>query len=166
MRDLRTIIKKATAYMLLTCMLFVNSIMCACGDAEPKKHVVITTGFGEDEVFKIGDAKCTLPEVMLYITNLQKQYEKVYGDEIWNTRIDGVSLEDNVKEIALARISQVKAVSLMARERGIELSEDEKKAVDKVTDIYYSSLLKDEIEAMGIKKDTVHDLYEEYALSQ
>jgi len=166
MRDLRTIIKKATAYMLLTCMLFVNSIMCACGESEPKKHVVITTGFGEDEVFKIGDAKCTLPEVMLYITNLQKQYEKVYGDEIWNTRIDGVSLEDNVKEIALARISQVKAVSLMARERGIELSEDEKKAVDKVTNIYYSSLEKNEIEAMGIKRDTVHDLYEEYAISQ
>ena len=76
MKNLKRIIKKATAYMLLTCMLFVNSIMCACGPDDQQKHIVITTGFGEDEVFKIGDATCTLPEVMLYITNLQKQYEK------------------------------------------------------------------------------------------
>ena len=159
-------IKKITAYIVLTCMLFVNSIMSGCGESESQTHIVITTVFSQDEVFKIGEAVCTLPEVMLYITDLQKQYEKVYGDQIWNTRIDGVSLEDNVKEIALARISQVKAVSLMAEERGIKLDDDEQKAVDKVTDIYYSSLKKEEIEAMGISKGTVHDLYEEYALSQ
>ena len=38
------------------------------------KKVVFTTGFGQDEVFRIGSVSCTKPEVMVYLTNVQNRY--------------------------------------------------------------------------------------------
>ena len=85
--------------------LFMAGVSVGCGrDAGIGTKVVLTTGFGKDEVFRIETSVCTLPEIMVYLTNIQNRYESVYGPEIWNTNVDGVTLEQNVKDIALAQI--------------------------------------------------------------
>ncbi len=150
------------AYMMLLVML--TTLIAGCGIKKDTK-IVLTTGFNKDEVFKIGDINCTVPEMMVYLTNLQNQYEAVYGAEIWNTKIDGVTLTDNVKEVALSRMAQVKTMTLLAREQGVALDEQESSRVSKIADIYYDSLSQNEKEAMGIDRDMIVRLYEEYALS-
>ena len=42
---------------------------------------------------------------MVYLTNSQNQYESVYGPEIWKANAEGVTLEQNIKDTALARIA-------------------------------------------------------------
>lgn len=79
--------------------------------------VVFTTGFGKNEVFRIGDESCSKAEIMIYLTTIQNQYANVYGTEIWNTSLNGVTLEDNVKETVLARIAQIKTMYLLAKEK-------------------------------------------------
>ena len=152
-------------YKFITCLLLVSLLLTGCG-AKKDKEIILTTGFGEDEVFKMGESVCTLDEVMVYVADLQKQYEKAYGSQIWNTSIDGVSLENNVKEVALARISQVKAVCLMAQQRGVTLSDEELDLVKKAAEEYYQTYSESERKTLGIKKDTVERLYTEYALSK
>ena len=149
----------------LIALILIPAVLCGCG-MQKDKEVIITTGFNEDEVFKMGDSVCSLDEVMVYIADLQRQYEKAYGSQIWNTNIDGVSLENNVKEVALARISQVKAVCLMAKDRGVDLSDEETKKVREAAEEYYHTFTSDEIKSLGIKKDTIEELYTEYALSK
>ena len=83
--------------------------LTACGGADGTK-VVFTTGFGKNEVFRIGDESCSKAEIMIYLTTIQNQYANVYGTEIWNTSLNGVTLEDNVKETVLARIAQIKTM--------------------------------------------------------
>ncbi len=69
------------AAALLCCTLLALAPLSACGDENSAK-VVFTTGLGPDEVFRIGNGVCTVPEMMVYLTNTQNQYESVYGAEV------------------------------------------------------------------------------------
>lgn len=144
----------------------VISLLTACG-AKNKDgvNVVLTTGLNKDEVFRIGAVSCTLPEIMVYLTNIQNQYERIYGSEIWNVDLDGITLEENVKDIALAQIAQIKTMNLMAEQYEVELTEEENAQVQNAAKAYYSSLNETEIEAMGAEEDTIENLYKEYALA-
>ena len=86
---------------LLVLSFVVVMAFTGCADKEQSDKttkIVLTTGFGEDEVFRIEKSSCTLPEVMVYLTNVKNQYEDVFGSEIWNTSYEGETLENNIKE--------------------------------------------------------------------
>ncbi len=143
--------------LCLTCIL----LLCGCGGTK----VVLTAGFGKDEVFIIGDETCTLPEIMVYLTNVQDQYEEIYGSRIWEASLDGVSLEENVKETVLARIAQVKTMYLMAKEYEVELTEEEERLVSEAAEDYYGSLNEAEITGMNVSRELLERMYREYALA-
>lgn len=151
---------------LVTALILAVMLLSSCGKVNKDTKVVLTTGFAKDELFKIDEINCTIPEMMVYLTNMQNQYEDVYGEQIWETKINGVSLESNVKDNALSKISQVKTIVLLAASRGIELDEKELDKVENATDIYWQSLSESEISGMGIDRDLIYKMYSEYALAE
>jgi len=138
-------------------------LAAACGNSDTK--LVLTTGFERNEIFRIEDVSCSKAEIMVYLTNIQNRYEQVYGSGIWETEIDGVTLEENVKEIGLAKIAQIKAMTLLAQKHNVSLTSEEEFMVKTTADEYYNSLSEKEIEKMGISRDVIVSLYREYALS-
>ena len=84
--------KKAAACLLVWCMAVSPLTGCGARDSDGVK-VVLTTGFEKDEIFRIETMSCTLPEIMVYLTNIQNQYESAYGTEIWNINLGDVTLE-------------------------------------------------------------------------
>ncbi len=143
------------------------SVLNGCGNGDGTgTKVVLTTGFNKDEVFRIETCICTLPEIMVYLTNIQNRYESVYGTEIWNTNVDGVTLEQNVKDIALAQIARIKTMNLMAERYEVTLSDEEKAQAENAANAYYSSLGSEEIEQMGVSEKTISGLYREFALAE
>lgn len=146
----------------LLCM----AMLTACGKDGSGTKVVFTTGIGKNDVFRIEDEICKKEELLVYLTNTQNQYEEVYGAEIWNTEHNGVSLEQNVKETVLAKIAQIKTMYLMAREREIQLTEQEAAQVENAASAYYNSLNTKEVELLGVTLDTIRELYQEYAMAQ
>lgn len=157
--------KRCVVYLLLLCMIV--SSLTGCGTKDPDGvKVVLTTGFEKDEVFRIETMSCTLPEIMVYLTNIQNQYESAYGTEIWNINLGDVTLEQNVKDIALAQIAQIKTMNLMAKLYQVELTDEETALAKEAAKTYYSLLNETEIEAMGINKKTIEGLYKEYALAE
>ena len=154
---------------ILGCLLAVilaAAPLSGCGREGGYSRVVFTTGFGRDEVFRIGNISCTLPEFMLYLTNTQNQYENVYGEEIWNVELEGVTLEENIKDTVLAKIAQIKTMYLMAREREVELDDEENQRVKTTAEVYYQSLTEQEIQALGVDQDVILQLYTEYAMAE
>lgn len=137
-----------------------------CSRGDGYSRVIFTTGFREDEVFRIGRTSCTLPEFMVYLTNTQNQYENVYGEQIWNVELEGVTLEDNVKDLVLAKLAQIKTMYLMARERGVELDEAQVQRVQNAAETYYRSLTEQELQVMGVDLETIRQLYIEYAMAE
>ncbi len=140
-------------------------LLASCGKGDGTR-VVFTTGFARDEVFRIEDESCRVGEIMVYLTTIQNQYESIYGEEIWNTELDGVTLEENVKETVLARIAQVKTMYLLALEKGVALDEEESALVQRAAEAYYASLNETEIEKMGVSQETIQGLYTEYAMAE
>ena len=151
----------------LLCLLCAVCCLTACGSAGGSStKVVLTTGFEKGEIFRIETVSCKLPEIMVYLTNIQDRYESVYGKEIWNTDTDGVTLEQNVKDIAIAQIAQIKTMSLMAQKYQVELTQEEEQRVKEAAAEYFASLNETEIEKMGVTEKTIQGLYGEFALAQ
>ncbi len=147
--------------------IMLTSIMTGCGDGNRfGTKVVLTTGFEKDEVFRIETSSCKLPELMVYLTTIQNRYESVYGEEIWETKADGVTLEENVKNIALAQIAQIKTMNLMAEKYEVELSDEEEARAENAAKAYYETLGKREIELLGVSEKAIRALYQEFARAE
>ena len=145
---------------LLCCLGLIWISLTGCGS-----RLVFTSGLGKDEVFRISDEVCTLPELMVYLTNTQNQYESVYGAQVWNVSLNGVTLEENVKENVLAKLAQIKTMYLLARDREIELDESESRRAQSAEGEYFNSLNETEKELLGVEFDTIVQLYREYAMA-
>lgn len=102
---------------------------------------------------------------MVYLTNLQNQYEEVYGPEIWQQEKDGVTLEESLKESVLAELAQIKTMNLMAEQYGVSLDEAKQEDIKKAAAAYYDSLNAREKDLMDVSEDTIRQLYREYALA-
>jgi len=162
MKLLKTHIK-AKIYCAIAIVLGM-SVFAACGGKDTR--VVFTKGFAKDEVFRIEDESCRLDEIMVCLTTTQNQYEEVYGEQIWEVSLEGVTLEENIKETVLARIAQVKTMYLLAKEKGITLDDQENALAERAAKEFYSSLNKTEKEQMGVSESTILKMYTEYSLAQ
>lgn len=135
------------------------------GCNEKRIKIVLHTGFAKDEVFRVEEMSCSLPELMIYLTTTQSRYEKVYGEKIWETNLNGVTLEENMKDMVLAQLSQIKAMNLLAVQEQVELNSEEKSKVKEAAAEFYETLTKEERKILGADRDLIECLYEEYALA-
>lgn len=147
---------------LLLCGLLTLPTLTGCS---MKPSVIFMGRLSGDEVFRIGDNICTLPELKVYLTTAQKQYENILGVDMWDRDFGGVTLESYLKETILGQIAQIKSMTLLAEEYHIELSEQEQKKVSEAAKKYYDSLNQAEKEYMEIDEETIASLYREYALA-
>ena len=154
--------RRMTAALLTVLLL----LLSGCMDSLKGSKVVLTTGFEKNEVFRIEDMSCTLPEAMVYLVNTKNRYESVYGREIWNVSLDGVTLEENIKETVLAQLAQQKTMNLLARQNGVALSEEEEARAMQAAETYFQSLSEEEKSTLQITVKDVEELYREYALAR
>lgn len=149
-------------FIIVICSLAVVSLS-GCGK---DSRIILTTGFDEDELFRIDGLSCSRAEFMVYLTNIQDQYELAFGKKIWDADTGDMTLEQNLRQTVLARLAKIKMMNRMAENLNIELSSDEKKRAEKAAETYYSSLSPEEIEAMGgVNRKTITLMYNEYALA-
>lgn len=156
-------LKKRLLFLIMClCVMLLSS---GCGKLQEDTRIVLTAGFDEDEVFRIESMSCYMPELMVYLTNVQNQYESVYGEQIWEKDLGEISLEESVKETVIAQIAQIKTMNLLAERHGVTLDEREEKLAEEAAEEYYGSLSDTERQAMGVTKETICRLYGEYALA-
>lgn len=136
-----------------------------CNTEASDTKLVLYTGFKDDEIFRIETMSCMMPEVMVCLTNTQNQYENVFGEEIWNTDLNGVTLEENIKETVLAHLAQIKTMNLLAKKHGVKLDTAELELAREAAAVYYESLNETERNAMGVDTEIIENLYAEFALA-
>ena len=126
---------------------------------------MLTTGFSKDEVFFVDKATCTLPEAMLYFTNIKNHYESAFGDKIWQVSYEGTTLEDKLKDMVIAKLARIKALNVMAKQNEVTLSQDEMAKAQKAAAEYYRSLSAGEVSSLNVTQELICQMYEEYALA-
>lgn len=114
----------------------------------------------------MGKSVCTLPEAMIYVMDYKQQYENAYGVEMWEHDFGGVTLEEYVKDTIIAQLASVKAVTLLAKENNVTLSDAEKEKISQAAEEYYSALTDEQKKYMKVEKSDVEDLYAAHVLSK
>lgn len=159
---LNLITRKALA--LVGAFVFASSSLTGCSAAERK--IVFTTGFSDDEVFRIEDSVCSIQEALVYLVNTQAGYENAFGNQIWQSQTDSGTVEDRLKESVLAKLAQIKAMNLLAKENGIELDEAEEGKALAAAAEYYATLTPVEIEVMkGVTEADILQIMREQAIA-
>lgn len=149
---------------VILCLMFTLCI-CSLTGCQRDTKLVFTTGLSGNELFKIGKATCTTPEIMIYLTTFYNQYSDIYGQEMWHYDFGGVSLEEHVKDVVLSKMAQIKIMNLMAKDRGIILDSEEKQKVRDAAAHFYESLGKVLKNKEDISLKTAETVYREYALA-
>ena len=148
--------RTALLVLLLVCALS----MSGCG-----KRLVMTKGYEENELFRVGNTQCRLPEYYVFLLNLQKQCERTFGHDIWE-RPEGEDLKEAIFQRALSEVSRLKVMLLLAVQDNIMLTDLEENIADEAEMEYYESISEAEREYLGIEEDTLRILFEQYALAQ
>lgn len=158
--NFRYIRKKAVVLCLVTAICAGG--LTGCGG---NTKIVFTTGLSGNQLFKIGSATCTTPEIMVYLTTFYNQYAESYGQEMWHYDFGGISLEEHVKDVVLSKMAQIKIMNLMAEEGKITLSPEEEKRVLEAANYYYELLGEELIQQEGMTEKIVQNVFREYTLA-
>ncbi len=137
-------------------------LLAGCADT----RVVLTTSLASDELFRIGDVSCMLPEALVYLNNQKNQYENIYGIEMWEHDFGETTLEDYLKNQVVSQLAQVKSMVLLANEQEIALSEQETARAAEAAEDYYSSLSSTEVQLLEVDEELIQGMYEDYCLAQ
>lgn len=138
----------------------VAALLTGCGE-----KVIFTSGIGNDEVFTISEEIGRRYELKTYLLTLQRQYESQFGENIWD--IEGnEDVFPQLKENALAYLSRVKVLQLMAEQDEVTLTEEESAAAQSAATAYYEALNDSERDYLEVTEDRLTAMYEEYALAE
>ncbi|MBP5281657.1 MAG: peptidylprolyl isomerase [Lachnospiraceae bacterium] len=165
-RIIRILIRLVPIVLIAVALIVLAGLLLkGCAKGNDGSKIVITKTLGKNEIFRIGDEICTTPEIMVFLTTTQCEYEKVYGSQIWNTSLDGVTIETYVKDKVLEKVAQIKSMYLLAKSKGMALEERDKAFAQSAAKDYLGQMTEAQREALGIKEETVQKLFEEYALA-
>ncbi len=152
---------KRLKIMAVCVWMVINLCGCKFGDAK----VVVSSDFTDNEVFKIREEICTLPQARVILTNYQNMYATVYDIDLWKHDFKEHDLETYVKDLTISRLAQIMAMDYLAQEKEISLTEEEKSKIKKATEEYYKSLNHAEKEYMQVKQSDIEKLYTRYGLA-
>lgn len=152
--------KKRYAALLLMLLLAADPL-AGCGNTK----IVLTTGLASDELFRIGDVSCPLSEALVYLVNEKNQYEQIYGLEMWEHELGGMTMEEYLKNQVVSRLAQVKSMVLLAGEQEIAPEDSEKALAEEAAKEYFSSLSSEEADALKITEEQIRQMYADYCLA-
>jgi foldase protein PrsA len=135
---------------------------CRIGNTQ---YVIYEQKVDSKTVFTVNDLKCSLKEAKIYLCNYKNIYGNAYGLNLWDTGDYQDSLEDYVKDVAMAELTRVICMDLLAQEQGIELDEEETAKIAELAKAYYESLTEEERDFMDVRTSDIQQAYEHYAVA-
>ena len=128
--------------------------------------IYISTGIRKNEFFKVGDLKADICEADILLSDARREYEKLFGADIWNEKIGDVTFDDYVKEQVKAKLERIYCMNLLAKEKGTVLSRTQKEGVANAVDTFYAGLSSDEISQYSITKDKLTSMFTNFAVAE
>lgn len=148
--------------MVLLAVFLTAGMLTGCKNTK----IVVTTGLGANDVFRIGSVSCTLPEALIYLNTQKNQYEEVYGIEMWDHAFGETTLEEYLKSQVLSQLAQMKSMVYLAKEQKITLTEGQKEQAAAAAAEYEASLTETEKELLQVTEEEIQKMYEDCCLAQ
>ncbi len=146
--------------VLITAILFSG---CTIGNTQFVFGEVVS----RELVFDMGDyGDCDKQRALVYLLIAKAEYEEIFGEDVWQMQIDGLSMEDFVKNNTLSELLQRESMSALAKNEGIELSKKQLESIADATDELYASVDKVKLSKLEITKQDIEDVFRAYVLSE
>ena len=132
----------------------------------------LLTGCGSDGstivVGKKNEKGYSRAEVMVIAMTEKKRYEEVCTDQIWGVSVGekGDDFETYLKKQIRSFMDELKIMNLLAADRGISLTSEERAAMDRAAAEYFGRLPQSAIDSMGVTESDVQHIYEDYGLAE
>lgn len=141
---------KKTAAAILLVFAAVTGILFFRNGFSIRKETGDTSGFPD-------------AQAMLIITTEANRYRTVYTDQIWQVQVgEEESFQLYLLEQIRTFLKEVKTMNLLADERGIQLTGQEKEQLRQLSSEFYQSLTEADRECISASEEDVYAMYEAY----
>lgn len=155
--------RKTGRVKILAMILIAASLLSGC--SYKGKEVSLAAGLSQEELFKIGSEVCPLGEALIFIVDQKNMYEEAYTSSIWDTDVDGSAYETYFLGQMKNFLAQLKCMRLMAKEKNIQLTSNEKERIEKAAELYVGKLSEEQLKGMNLTIPVVIQAYEDYYLA-
>lgn len=150
--------------LVLTTVLLIIVLFSGCTIGNTR--FVFGEAVNREIVFDMGSyGDCDKQKAMVYLLIAKAEYEKIFGDDVWQMQIENMSMEEFVKNNTLSELLQRESMSALAENEGIELSEEQLKVLSDATDELYESIDENLLEGIGITKQDIEGVFRARLLS-
>ena len=130
-----------------------------------KVEVAWETKLNDTTLLKIERETVSLNEAKLIFINYRNLYINALGNEIVGEAESDGDFEQYIRNTVLSELAKMKTMVILAKEKNIELTDDELTAAEKAADVYYGGLSDEEKDYISLSKDRIAELYADYALA-
>ncbi len=129
------------------------------------KSIYISTGFDKNVMIKVDQTETTKLEVMVHLTEMITEYEELFGADIWNETMDGMSFDEYVINQVKSKLTRLKCMNQVAQTKGIVLSNPEEQNIGKAAAEYMAGLDKETVKKYEITEEVIKDMYRSLLLA-
>lgn len=144
--------------------LLISIFLMGCGNGSTK--IIFTTGLTNTELFKIKGSSCKIAEANILLATAKIQYEEAFGSNVWEQQIQGMTMEDYVKDIVKNQLAQLKCMYLYAKQENISLNDEENSSVKKAALEYFDTLNDEEKRILQVSLEDIENIYMEYFIGK
>lgn len=109
----------------------------------------------------------SLPQIMVIAMTEKNRYEDVCTEQIWDVKVQ--EGEETFKTLLTEQLQsfmeEMKIMNLLAQEKQISLTSEERADMEQAAEEYYQALTASDIEYMGVTKEDVQTVFEDYRLA-
>ncbi|PKM65727.1 MAG: hypothetical protein CVU95_14165 [Firmicutes bacterium HGW-Firmicutes-2] len=127
---------------------------------------LITGCASGDSVMTVNGESVPVGEATFVLRELEAMYESQYGPTIWEQGYEGKTFDEIAKEAALDSLSRLHISALIAKERGIELTDEEMATIDTRIDEYLLTKSEEVLKEDGISLENVKMIFVNNALGE
>ncbi len=147
------------------CML-VFGILCMCVLTACGKK---TTQEDPNVLYEFGGLPITYGEFYIYAKTIEEDYQKTYGNGIWNVELETENGKQSVRDVTvndiISDINRVKVMAAHAEESNLLLEQSEQEEIENIADSFYKGLTEADIKETEITKELVIQVLEENMLA-
>lgn len=129
------------------------------------KGLYFTTGFGRHEILQAGSQKAYDYEASILFADVRKQYESLFGSDVWSREIDGQSFETYARQQVRTKLIRVAYMNELADKRGVVLNREESANISKAAKEYLACVDDASAKRLGLTQEQIEQMFTKFAIA-
>ena len=147
---------KRLKFILAVLLCFSLFVMAGCSEQMDREDIIAT----------VGGKAISKSEYMLYLYEATKDFNKIGGNDIWETDFDGQSAEEVVKERAFMTMLHIKVTADKASRYKVFLSDEDKSVAQTRAEAELASMTEEQKNVISISEEDMYKIMEDTLLYQ